>query len=61
MADFFGLVKKINVARHSAQAPPKRKRPLAAAVPGLAMDLDYQAATTAPLYLVWMNCFTAGL
>ncbi|GEM_PF-6041511 len=48
----------LSVSRHR-NAP--KKRPLAAAVLERVQLLDYQAATTAPLNLVWMNSFTAGL
>ena len=40
---------------------PKTKRPLARPSCIGVTVLDYQAATTAPLNLVSMNCFTAGL
>ena len=43
--------------------PPTRQRKTAAcaAVLHREANLAYQAATTAPLNLVSMNCFTAGL
>lgn len=69
MADFLKLVKKFGAGRLNflADAFPAslpaahEKRPHAAAVPGYEWAWNYQAATTAPLYLVSMNCFTAGL
>ena len=41
--------------------PPKAGRPLARPSSSGGAFLAYQAATTAPLNLVSMNCFTAGL
>lgn len=41
--------------------PPQWKTAACAAVLHRGGDLAYQAATTAPLNLVSMNCFTAGL
>lgn len=44
-----------------APSAPKAERPLARPSCIGVTVLDYQAATTAPLNLVSMNCFTAGL
>lgn len=47
--------------KNGRRARANEKRPLARPSLLRARRPDYQAATTAPLNLVSMNCFTAGL